>query len=77
MSEKISIEDVGIGGCLLLGAVSAVVLGGILAIPAIPGAILWFLLHPTTFWERLAWLAASLIVYCMLLGLEILCIDDK
>jgi len=71
MSEKISIEDIekiGIGGCILLGALSAIVVGGLLAIPAIPGAVLWFFLHPATFWEKFAWLAVSLIAYFMLLG---------
>ena len=77
MSEKRSMEDIGIVGCLLLGAVSAIGLGGILAIPAIPGAVLWFFLHPATFWERLAWLTVSLIAYCMLLGLEMLYFAEK
>ena len=80
MSEKISIEDIekiGIGGCILLGALSAIVVGGLLAIPAIPGAVLWFFLHPVTFWEKLGWLMASLMAFIVVLGLELQALAEK
>ena len=61
-------EEIGIGGLLLLGLLGGIILGGLLAIAATPGVVLWFFLHPATFWEKFAWLAVSLIAYFMLLG---------
>ena len=53
-----------------------VLLGVVLAtIPAIPGAVLWFFLHPATFWQKLAWFVVSLILYIVVLGLEAKILD--
>jgi len=41
-----------------------------LIIPAIPGAVLWFFLHPATFWQRLAWFLVSVILYIAILAFE-------
>jgi len=41
-----------------------------LVIPAIPGAVLWFFLHPATFWQRLAWFLVSVILYIAILSFE-------
>ena len=46
-----------------------------LIIPAIPGAVLWFFLHPATFWQKLAWFVASLILYIVVLVLEAIIMD--
>jgi len=42
----------------------------ILLIPATPAVILWFFLCPTTFWEKLAWLVVSSVLYYILLKWE-------
>ena len=48
---------------------------GFLVIPAIPGIVLWFFLHPATFWQKLAWFVVSLILYVVMLGLEAKILD--
>ena len=64
-------EEIGIGGLLLLGLLGGIILGELLAIAAIPGAVLWFFLHPVTFWEKLGWLIVSLITFIVVLVLEL------
>jgi len=55
----------------IFGIAVAVVLGGLLVlIPATPGIILWFFLHPEGFWEKFAWFIVSLILYIVVLLLE-------
>jgi len=71
VGKKVS-EEIGIGGLLLLGLLGGIILGGLLAIAAIPGAVLWFFLHPVTFWQKLGWLIVSLIAFIVVLGLELL-----
>jgi len=34
--------------------------------PAIPGVLLWFFLQPATFWQKLAWVILSTIIYLYL-----------
>ena len=51
----------------LLVALAALI---ILLIPATPAVILWFFLCPTTFWEKLAWLVVSSVLYYILLKWE-------
>ena len=46
-----------------------------LVIPAIPGIVLWFFLHPATFWQKLAWFVMSIILYVVVLGLEAKILD--
>ena len=46
-----------------------------LVIPAIPGIVLWFFLHPATFWQKLAWFVVSLILYIVVLVLEMVIMD--
>ena len=70
-------EEIGIGGLLLLGLLGGIILGGLLAIAAIPGAVLWFFLHPVTFWEKLVWLIVSLIAFIVVFGLELLALAEK
>jgi len=44
-------------------------------IPMIPGALLWFFLHPVTFWEKLAWFVVSLILYYIVLRWELVILE--
>jgi len=70
-------KEIGIGGLLLLGLLGGIILGGLLAIAAIPGVVLWFFLHPVTFWEKLGWLMASLMAFIVVLGLELLALAER
>jgi len=38
---------------------------------ATPGIVLWLVLHPVTFWEKLGWLIVSLITFIVVLVLEL------
>ena len=70
-------EEIGIGGPLLLGLLGGIILGGLLAIAATPGVILWFFLHPATFWEKLGWLMVSLMAFIVVLGLELWVLAER
>ena len=70
-------EEIGIGGLLLLGLLGGIILGGLLAIAATPGVVLWFFLHPATFWEKLGWLMVSLMAFIVVLGLELQVLAEK
>ena len=70
-------EEIGIGGLLLLGLLGGIILGGLLAIAAIPGVVLWFFLHPVTFWEKLGWLIVSLMAFIVVLGLELQVLAER
>ncbi len=39
------------------------------AIPAIPGAVLWWFLKPVMFWEKFAWVVTSMIFYLVIFSL--------
>ncbi len=38
----------------------------LIAIPAIPGAVLWWFLKPVMFWEKFAWVVTSMILYIII-----------
>ncbi|MCD6209463.1 MAG: hypothetical protein J7J01_00970 [Methanophagales archaeon] len=52
---------------IVTAAVLAVLL---VVVPLIPGVILWLLLHPETFWQKLALFLVSLILFLLVLQLE-------
>ena len=60
---------------ILEGISPCVLVAVFLVIPAIPGIVLWFFLHPATFWQKLAWFVASLILYIVVLVLEMVIMD--
>jgi glucan phosphoethanolaminetransferase (alkaline phosphatase superfamily) len=45
-------------------------------IPAIPGAVLWWLLKPVMFWEKFAWVVTSMIFYVIIFLFIISFISD-
>ena len=47
----------------------------ILIIPAIPGIVLLFFLHPHTFWEKLAWVLTSSSMYTAILVVLVASLD--
>ena len=64
-------KEISIGGLLLLGLLGSIILVGLLMAAATPGIVLWLVLHPATFWEKLGWLIASLITFIVVLVLEL------
>jgi len=47
----------------------------ILLIPATPSVVLWFFLCPATFWQKLAWLVVSSVLYYILFVCELKILD--
>ncbi len=47
------------------------------AIPAIPGAVLWWYLKPVMFWEKFAWIVTSMVLYVMILAYIVYFISDR
>ncbi len=47
-----------------------------IAIPAIPGAVLWWYLKPVMFWEKFAWVITAMMFYVMILAYIIYFIFD-
>jgi hypothetical protein len=43
----------------------------LIAIPAIPGAILWWFLKPVMFWEKFAWIVTSMVFYLTIIFLYV------
>lgn len=49
----------------------------LIAIPAIPGAVLWWFLKPVMFWEKFAWVVTSMILYIIIISFIISFILDS
>ena len=64
-------EEISIGRLLLLVLLGGIILGGMLVAAATPGVVLWLVLHPATFWEKLGWLIVSLITFIVVLVIEL------
>jgi hypothetical protein len=47
----------------------------IFIIPLIPIAVIWFFLHPSGFWQTLAMLFVSILLYPIFFFIEIIAID--
>jgi hypothetical protein len=39
-----------------------------IAIPAIPGAVLWWYLKPVMFWEKFAWVVTAMAFYIIIIS---------
>ncbi len=49
----------------------------LIAIPAIPGAVLWWFLKPVMFWEKFAWIVTSMMFYIIIFLFIISTISDR
>ncbi len=48
-----------------------------IAIPAIPGAVLWWFLKPVMFWEKFAWIVTSMVFYIIIIAFIISFMLDR